>query len=361
MPRFPGVFVSFAGPVLVACVAPAERGPDTDSDTDPPEEAATATWMGREIPPGEDDIALRDLLLPGTFNSSSYACAEANGMSPDAPDIVKLLWENLEPGSGGTGLNRERIVGWSKTQDRSLREQLRDGIRSLDINLTRKDDRLVTWHSVYGEPLDDALDQVVDFAASHPSEVVLLSFGLTLDEADWPAFADALTAPRVDGISLCDLLFTGPEPSNTATLAAVRASGRNLIWAPGGDLATLFDARGDCPTAALSIEVRGSESTTPEGVIARLEETVATRAPDVFLKNDFFFYLGQAETDAKQASFLAEYASMADALDALGFSGAFPGELIERFDTEGKMNVFTGGYYERTNLVEAVIERTGTR
>lgn len=363
MPRY--AHLALLLPCLTAACAPPTGGPeDSDSDsrdTDPAVEPATAAWMGQEIPPGADDVALRDLLLPGTFNSTSYACDAANGMSPDAPGIVRALWDSFDPNVDNGGLNRERVVGWSKAQDRSLSDQLLDGIRAIDVNFTMKDGVLTTWHSVYGEPLDDALDQIVAFAASHRSEIVLLSFGPSLDEADLPAFVDALAAPRTDGISICDLLFTGPAPSATATLAEVRASRRNLIWGPTGDLATLFDARGDCPTAPFLKDYEGSQSTTTEGVIARLEATVAARDPDVFLHNDLFFYLGAAGSELEQAGLLLEYDSLAEAMDALGFSGAFPGELIERFDADAKMNIFSGGHYDRTDLVEAVIERTRTR
>lgn len=95
--------------------------------------------------------------------------------------------------------------------------------------------------------------------------------------------------------------------------------------------------------------------------MAKLEATVATRGPDVFQANDFFFYLGAAGSDVERAGILRKYASLADALDALGFSGHFPGELIGRFDGEANMNAFSGGHYDRTNLVEAVIERTRAR
>lgn len=312
-------------------------------------------------PPGSDETALSELLLPGTFNSSSYACDAANGMSPDAPEVVRLLWDTLDPNPDNGGLNRQRVVDWSKAQDRSLSEQLLDGIRALDVNFTMKDGVLTTWHSVYGEPLDDALDQIVSFAVSHPSEIVLLSFGPSLDAPDLPAFVDALAAPRAGGVSLCDLLFTGPQPSATATLAEVRASGRTLIWGPTGDLAAVFDASGDCATAPFLKDYQGSQSVTTDGVISRLESTVAARTPGQFLHNDFFFYLGSAGSDLDQAGLLLAYGSLAEAMDALGFAGDFPKQLIDRFDGEQKMNVLSGGHYHETDLIEAVIERTRTR
>ena len=68
-------------------------------------------------------------------------------MSPDAPDVVQALW-----GTDDANANedmRTRIVGWSRTQGRDLRQQLKDGIRFIELNVTLKDGTITTWHSVY--------------------------------------------------------------------------------------------------------------------------------------------------------------------------------------------------------------------
>ena len=91
------------------------------------------------------------------------------------------------------------------------------------------------------------LDEVVAFALAWPDEVVVLTLGITLDNTDWPLLADALSAPRGDGASFCDLVYDGAEDAALASLSDVRTRGRNLIWAPDGELRAYLDTRGDCP------------------------------------------------------------------------------------------------------------------
>ncbi|MCB9779633.1 MAG: hypothetical protein H6742_13800 [Alphaproteobacteria bacterium] len=316
----------------------------------------TAHWMADVFPAG-DTTAFGRILVPGGFNSSSYACARENGISPDSPDTVLLLW-----GEGdGNEEYRERIVGWSKTQDLSIGEQLQAGVRFIEINLTVKDGALVTWHSVYGVPVAVVLSDLVAFAAASPDEIVLLTFGLSVDEADWGLFGDAVTTPLVEGTSLCDLVYDGAEDIADATLADIRASGRNVLWAPGGDLRAWLLERGDCPLSSGDSERAWSITDTTTGVEEALAASVDSRDPAKVLINDFVFSLGGAESAFEQASYIAEYSGQQEASIALGFAGDFPARLIDTYDADGNMNIFAGAFIQDTDLVAAAIARNRAR
>jgi hypothetical protein len=299
------------------------------------------------------------VLLPGAFNSTSYACDAANGISPDAPDIVLALWGSDETPTDDA--NRERVVGWAKTQGRPVGQQLEDGIRFVELNVTLKDGVVTTWHSVYGVPLDDVLDDIVAFAVAWPDEVVVLTFGVSLDSTAWPLLADALTTPRADGASLCDLVYDGAEDAALASLSDVRARGRNLIWAPDGDLRTWLDTRGDCALSHGTADRTWSVTVTPEGVEEALDASVDTRDPQHLLINDFVFSLDGSASVLEQAGYISTYPGAKEASEALGFSGDFPGRLIEAHDTLGNLNVLAGAYYEDTNLVAAAIAANRAR
>ncbi|MDP2310414.1 MAG: hypothetical protein Q8P18_30635 [Pseudomonadota bacterium] len=338
----------------VACGGDGPQEADTSSYTPP----ATAHWMA-DVFADRPDAQVGRILLPGAFNSTSYACDAANGISPDAPEIVLALWGAEDTPDDDP--NRQRVVDWAKTQGRPLGQQLEDGIRFVELNVTLKDGVVTTWHSVYGVPLDDVLDEVVAFALAWPDEVVVLTFGLTLDSTDWPLLADSLTAPRGDGASLCDLVYDGPEDAALASLSDVRASGRNLIWAPDGELRTWLDTRGDCPLSHGTTDRIWSITVTPEGVESAIDASVGTRDPQHLLVNDFVFSLDGSATVLEQAGYISTYAGVREASQALGFLGDFPGRLIEGHDAEGNMNVLAGAYYEDTNLVEAAIAENGAR
>lgn len=329
--------------MLLACVPSGE-------DPKPPEPPATAHWVADTFA-DHPEIPIGKILLPGAFNSTSYTVDPDAGMSPDAPSVVIALWG--EDGDTANEANRERIVGWAKTQGRSLHQQLEDGIRFLEINVTLKDGVITTWHSIYGVPLGDVLEEVVDFSLEWPDEVVVVSFGLSIDADAWPLFTDALLAPH-QGVSFCDRLYSGPEEAALLPLGDLQESGRNLVWTISGDLRTYLESRG-CVPANGTTDRTWSITDRTEGVEAALASSVDSRDPNHLLINDFAFSLDGAPSAIEQASYIAHYTGVQEASQVLGFAGDFPGRLIETYDANGNMNVLAGAYYQDTDLVEAAI------
>mgnify|MGYP000513001710 CR=1 FL=1 len=122
--------------LLFGCADGAADKAATDSVPEAP--PATATWM-QDLFAERPEAPLGRVLLPGAFNSRSYACAEEYGISPDSPEVVSALW------ASGDDDNRARIVGWAKTQGRSLGQQLEDGVRFLLISGAPIEEP-VAWH-----------------------------------------------------------------------------------------------------------------------------------------------------------------------------------------------------------------------
>ncbi len=98
-----------------------------------------SSWM-RDIP---DQARLLSLSIPGTHNSCSV---------------------------GG-------ILGFTKTQDLDLPDQLKAGIRFLDIRLSHYQDNLFVHHDVVhmGKCYADILTACSGFLGRHPSETILMS------------------------------------------------------------------------------------------------------------------------------------------------------------------------------------------
>ncbi len=97
------------------------------------------SWMG-DIP---DDIPATVLSIPGTHNSGC---------------------------TGG-------LFGFAQTQDLDLGDQLKAGIRFLDIRLAQLQDNLFIYHDmVYmGKSYMDILDVCSNFLGEHPSETIFMS------------------------------------------------------------------------------------------------------------------------------------------------------------------------------------------
>ncbi|MGH3780999.1 MAG: phosphatidylinositol-specific phospholipase C [Pseudonocardiaceae bacterium] len=104
------------------------------------DEAISCTSWMRDIP---DDAALMMLSIPGTHNSGSV----------DGP------------------------LGFAKTQERGLSDQLDAGIRFLDIRLAHYQDNLCVHHDVVcmEKSYAEVLTICSDFLGQHPSETILLS------------------------------------------------------------------------------------------------------------------------------------------------------------------------------------------
>lgn len=305
------------------------------------------------------EMTIGQILLPGAFNSTSYACDVEHGISPDSPELVYGLWG--ENDAVANDEMRDRIVGWSRHQGRSVGQQLEDGIRFVEMNVTMKEGVVTTWHSVYGVPLGDVLDELVAFAVAWPDEVVVVTFGLSIDSADWPALTELLVESRAHGVSFCDLVYDGTEDAAQATLADVGDANRNLIWSPSGDLRLFLEESGDCPLSQGGTDRSWSVTATTSGTEDALSASVDSRDPSHLLINDFAFSLDGAEGVAGQAEFLLNYEGVQETSLVLGFAGDFPERMISAFDGNGNMNIFAGAYYEDTTLVEAAIARNRAR
>jgi hypothetical protein len=313
----------------------------------------TAGWVHR-VYADHGARTLGDVLFPGTHDSASYGVAVESGISPHAGELLVSLWDL--PGGDVDGGSQGRVVGWAKTQNLTLREQLDAGARYLDIRVTERDGELLTWHSVYSVPLSVVLDDLVAFASAHPLEPIVISFGLDLDATQYGAFADALTKPRADELSVCDLLIDQDAAASKVTLDALWSSGRSLIWGADGDLGKFLRKNTPCPTSKVPVEGHWSLAVTPDVIAKVLQDTVDVHTGDSLLSNDFIFSLEGTSDRMAQFRFVSSYDSLQAAEEALGFLGDLPGRMIETYNTNGNMGVFAGDAIEKTDLIEAAIQ-----
>ena len=100
---------------------------------------AHSSWM-RDIP---DDVRVTELSIPGTHDTCSV----------------------------------DGLLGFGKTQNLDLDDQLNAGIRFLDIRLSHYRDNLFVHHDVVhmGKSYADVLDICINFLSEHPSEAIFMS------------------------------------------------------------------------------------------------------------------------------------------------------------------------------------------
>jgi hypothetical protein len=93
----------------------------------------------------------------------------------DIPDHARVTTLNI-PGTHNS-CSVGGLLGFGKTQNLDLHDQLHAGIRFLDIRLSHYQDNLFVHHDIVhmGKSYADVLTICADFLKQHPSEVILMS------------------------------------------------------------------------------------------------------------------------------------------------------------------------------------------
>lgn len=121
-------------------------------------------WMGQTIPAA---MRVVDITLPGTHDSGAYALDASVPVVDEAIEGMRSYYPWLP-------WVRSISRRWTLTQDRSLRDQLRMGIRALDLRVSYLRGALYISHGFATIPLETALREVSEFAASHPRELLVV-------------------------------------------------------------------------------------------------------------------------------------------------------------------------------------------
>ncbi|AQR64020.1 hypothetical protein BXU06_02300 [Aquaspirillum sp. LM1] len=132
-----------------------------------------ADWMG-ELATVIGNTPLKELVLPGTHDSGSYACSATSTLAPkqDIPEWVNAIYGIPLVGLGVMDV----IARWAKAQGKNIAGQLAGGIRYLDLRVVRTGKQYDTCHSLYGASMNEVIHQTKTFLAQHPKELVILDF-----------------------------------------------------------------------------------------------------------------------------------------------------------------------------------------
>jgi hypothetical protein len=124
---------------------------------------------------------LTSIAIPGTHNSASAHmrrdAAWATGAQLNVPKLLRPL-------------GRAAPFAWSRTQDRTVRQQLEEGVRFLDLRIAPSVAEQQTLYVVHGlvcAPLATVLEHIAAFARAHPREVVLIKRTLAFEFAKFHA------------------------------------------------------------------------------------------------------------------------------------------------------------------------------
>ncbi|HET9240449.1 MAG TPA: phosphatidylinositol-specific phospholipase C domain-containing protein [Oligoflexus sp.] len=119
-------------------------------------------WMS-EIYAHKPEQALRQIIIPGTHDTGTDQMTSGSGAASALEGIMKIAPKGA-------------VVAWSKTQDRSMGQQLEDGIRYFDMRVENTPSGWMTYHGLLSNRLTDMLAELAAFFENHPHEIVLLDF-----------------------------------------------------------------------------------------------------------------------------------------------------------------------------------------
>lgn len=128
-------------------------------------------------------------VLPLQFGESDNS-DWMKGVSDDAP-----LSSLSIPGTHDTGARYSIADATGKCQTLPIKEQLKIGVRFLDIRLQLVSDKLVVVHSIIDQMTDfeDVLAEMTEFLLEHPSELLLVSIKEDADsKSSTREFSDVL-------------------------------------------------------------------------------------------------------------------------------------------------------------------------
>lgn len=148
-------------------------------------------WM-ELLPEKKQNSPLQSLTLPGSHDSCSFSISKDLEISPSESKWLKAL-AFLFPKKV-----KSIVYNWSVTQTYNIYQQLRSGIRYLDLRVAKrpKDGQFRVVHGLYGATLAELLAQVKTFLNECHKEIVILDFHqfYNMDEQDHATFSNSIKA-----------------------------------------------------------------------------------------------------------------------------------------------------------------------
>lgn len=151
----------------------------------------TSRWMEQLEEQGLGDLSILKTVIPGSHDSSTCNISRKQPFASNAPPILKKA-QSFLPFLSNSRLLKDIVVKWAIAQERTITQQLEDGIRYLDLRVCSVKEpgfeygTLYTCHSIISDVLDDILKEIKNFTEKHSKEILIVDFQhfYDLDEAD---------------------------------------------------------------------------------------------------------------------------------------------------------------------------------
>ena len=160
------------------------------------EDRSCSNWMRDLGEEGLGELSLFQTLIPGSHDSATSEIRRGNDYASDGPKFLQTAGRFMRGGP-----LKRLVCRWAIAQERTVAQQLLDGIRYLDLRVVLVKPHtnaptgdLFTCHAVLSDKLDDVLGAVGHFLTEHPREIVILDFNhfYGMNEASFDGLAQQL-------------------------------------------------------------------------------------------------------------------------------------------------------------------------
>lgn len=106
--------------------------------------------------------SIKDIIIPGSHDSFASSFKSFSHNDLNLPIIFNPI-----------------IKLWAKTQNKTITEQLYNGIRYFDIRIEEYKNTYYTVHSLLSQKLDNILNEIINFISLYPTEKIILDINHT--------------------------------------------------------------------------------------------------------------------------------------------------------------------------------------
>ena len=317
---------------------------------------------------------LRDIIIPGTHNSGTFRISPtsnfANG-SEKSHFIIDII--NSIPLLNGfvDGQIKDIFYNWSKTQNKSIRDQLKDGIRFLDLRVapSKQSGSLMIVHGQESIELSQGLTEIADFVKVNPKEIVFLKSSISYDYSVSASESDKSDAQEnmlwMIGKYLNDYAYT--QNMRDASISDMWSSSKSIILLHNDDLVNAWG------------QVKSNQH---EKLLQNIDSFLATGLPDKFVEiclcltpegDDVIRYIAErykvdglvdfigGAIDFFDGIFLTDVNEVALNKFQSGLHSRLTSSLNQWQQKKHRMNILSIDFYDEVNFVDRVIQMNKAR
>lgn len=118
----------------------------------------------------QQHVRVRDIVIPGTHQSATYDLNTSSDIAPGQTGFINVV--------------KSDIAAISKAGSHTVYDQLRDGIRFLDLRPETHEGRYVQVHGLVGSDMEEVFDDVARFHAQNPKEIIIIEVDRAPDKKE---------------------------------------------------------------------------------------------------------------------------------------------------------------------------------